>query len=138
MLNLRQQAESDLRCYVAAEIPYVWERAEPLVQQALDRGSNYCVEDILEGLFNQSMQLWVYHDFECVMVTAIQEKADTRFLLFLAMGGTGLKNWLKYLPIVEDWAKGEDCTEMRIYGRHGWSRYLPDFAVEYTKMVKRI
>jgi len=137
MLNLRQQAVSELRCYVAEEIPYVWDRAAPLVQQALNRGSNYSLEDIIEGLFNKTMQLWTYHGFECVMVTAVQED-DVKFLLFVAMGGRGLNGWIKYLPIVEEWAKNEGCAEMRIYGRHGWSRHLPDFQVEYTKMSKRI
>jgi hypothetical protein len=104
---------------------------------ALDHGSNYCLDDIHEGLCNGSMQLWTYADNRAAMVTAIQEKDGIKFLLFLTMGGEGLGVWLQYLPLVEEWARDEGCTEARIYGRHGWAK-VTGYEVQYTKMVKRI
>jgi hypothetical protein len=137
MSILRQQAVSDLTCFRSEQIPYVWDKVQPLIQRALDRGSNYCLDDILEGLCNGSMQLWTYGDMQCALVTTIQKKGDTKYLLFLAMGGEDLHVWIKYLPLVEEWAKQHGCTEARIYGRAGWARHT-GYTIEYTKMVKEI
>ena len=115
----------------------MWDQVSPLIQKALDEGSNYCLADIMEGLCNKSMQLWVYHDFKCAMVTAIKEQDGEKFCLFLTMGGDDMSGWLKYLPIIEEWAKIQGCSEMRIYGRHGWVR-TTGYDFQYSKMTKRI
>ena len=140
MLNLHQQAKSDLRCFRSDEIPYVWDKVSPFIQKAIDRGSNYCLDDILEGLCNTSMQLWTYmegNDIRAAMVTSIQEKEGVRYLLFLAMGGDSLDVWMKYLPLVEDWARENGCEEARIYGRAGWARRT-GYDIQYVKMTKRL
>lgn len=139
-MTLHQQAASELRCFLSHEIPIVWDKVEPLIQRAIDRGSNYCVDDILEGLCNGSMQLWTYvkdSEIRAAMVTCVQEKDGERYLLFLAMGGDSIDVWMKYLPIVEEWAAGEGCTEARIYGRPGWARRT-GYEIQYVKMTKRL
>lgn len=139
MLSLRQQAKSDLRCYISEEIPYVWDQIAPLIEIALDSSvnSNYSLADILEGLCNKSMQLWVYRDFKAVMITTIGVISGVKHLRYLTMGGEGMATWIKYLPLVEEWAKDEGCEEAKIYGRIGWAK-MTGYEIEYTKMTKRL
>lgn len=113
-----------------------WPIAKPLIQKALDRGSNYTIDEIYEGLKSQAMQLWMYGD-EAAMVTTIQNRDDQRWCLLLALGGSGADLWVRYLPIVESWAKDNGCQEMRIYGRIGWARHT-GYNIDYTKMSKRL
>jgi hypothetical protein len=71
------------------------------------------------------------------LITTIQIKNDVKFCLFLAIGGTKMDEWFKYINIVEEWAKSEGCEEMRIYGRPGWAKKT-GYEIEYVKMVKRL
>jgi hypothetical protein len=44
-----------------------------------------------------------------------------------ACGGSNSKEWLPLLAGLERYAKAEDCKAMRIFGRRGWERLLPDY-----------
>ena len=125
--------------YQSAQVPYVWDRVKPFIQKALDRGSNYSADDILEGLCNQSMQLWTWQDPElkAVLVTTIQTRDDVQFCLFLVMGGEALEDWIGFLPNIENWARHKGCQEMRIYGRAGWAKRT-GYEIKYTKMTKEL
>lgn len=136
---MSQQAQSSLVCYSADQIPYVWDLVKWHIKRATDRFPSYCLEDILEGLCNKSMQLWCWQgdSIEAAMVTTIQEDSEHKFCLLLAVGGESMNEWKDRLPIVEEWAKAEGCTEMKIYGRVGWSRVLR-YNVDYSAMSKSI
>jgi hypothetical protein len=131
--------KSDLYCYFSDQIDDVWAEVGPHIQRALDRFPQYCLDDIYEGLCNKSMQLWVWRGdkIHAAMVTTIQTQNDKTYCLLLAVGGDKLTEWSPYLHLVEIWAKEQGCTELAIYGRHGWARQLK-FDIEYTKMIKRI
>ena len=118
----------------------IWDKVEGHIKRGLERQSEYCSEDILEGLCNSSMQLWcwqTHYDIHAAMVTTIQFDDEKKWCLLLCIGGDSMSEWAPRLPIVEEWAKGEGCTEMQIYGRIGWARQL-GFSVEYTKLSKGI
>jgi len=140
MSNLAHKAESELHCYTAAQIPHIWGKVESHISNALSRGSNYTLEDVYEGLCNSLMQLWVWEnqvDVDAALVTTIQVKDDVKYLLFLALGGSRLQEWRVYQPIVEEWAREQGCTEMRIYGRLGWAKRF-GFKIDYAKMSKQL
>ena len=117
-------------------MPKVWPLYEPLIQKALDQGSNYTMEEIFAGLCSANMQLWVY-GLDAAMVTAIQNDDKTRWCLLLALGGANMEAWKGYLPVVSDWARDKGCEELRIYGRPGWQRAL-EFDLVYAKLVKKL
>ena len=133
MSNLAHKEK--LRCYSHDQIPYVWDDIKPHIEKALERGSNYTLIDVFYGLCRKEMQLWCYKD-EASLVTAIQTD-EVKHCLLLAVGGSKLGEWVKYLPIVEDWARSKDCTEMRIYGRIAWSKVL-NYGIDYARMSKSI
>ena len=118
----------------------MWDKVEGHIKRGLDGQNNFCSEDILEGLCNSSMQLWCwqdYHEIKAALVTTIQFDSEKKWCLLLSVGGDSLSEWSPYLSLVEEWAKGEGCTEMQVYGRIGWARQL-NYTVEYTKMSKGI
>lgn len=119
------------------DIDDIWDKARPLICLALDRGSNYTIDSIYDGLKSQQMQLWVWNDVDAALVTTIQNRGSKRWCLLLAMGGAKLNEWIELLPDLEDWARGCGCQEMRIYGRIGWAKHT-GYEIEYTKMSKKL
>lgn len=109
-------------CYQKELIPFIWVDVEKFIEKALKRGSVYKKEDIYQGLRESKLQLWADKTdrINAVLVTSIVDD----YCLLLALAGKGMKEWLKYLRYVEQWAKAEGCKEMRIQGRKGWSRIL--------------
>lgn len=68
------------------------------------------------------MQLWTWHTdrIEAVMTTAIE---DDRLLL-VTMAGKNMKDWIRELPTIEEWARNNGCNSVAIHGRRGWARAL--------------
>lgn len=124
-----------MRCYTSQQVYTVWPIYKPLIQKALDQGSNYTIDEVLEGLCSCAMQLWTWGD-DAALVTAIQNDEKDRWCLLLAMGGQKMEEWAGYLPIIERWAKSKECSELRIYGRRGWVKL--GFEPVYTKLVRKI
>jgi len=135
-LNLPHRDEFKLAAYTADQIRYIWPVARPLIEKALDRGSNYTIQDIHWGLMSKQMQLWMW-DKDAALVTAIQEKKGQKYCLLLALAGKGMSIWFKYFHIVEDWAREQGAEEMRVYGRPGWSRQT-GYKIAYCKLVKKL
>ncbi len=129
---------SSVVCYGSEDIPKIWNEVRKYIKRALDRGSNYTIDEIYEGLCTAKMQLWCWQGKEIhgALVTAIQTK-DVKFCLLLAVGGSKMSEWMPYFHLVETWAKSQGCEEMRIYGRPGWSKLL-DYEIDYVKLVKRL
>lgn len=126
---------SELVCFGSNRIDWIWEEISPLIQKALDRGSDYTLEEIHAGLKKAEMQCWTSynHGIEAVLVTALQDD----YCLLLACGGTNAREWIAWLPIVEDWAREKGAKELRIYGRRGWLKRLK-FQEKYTVMTRSI
>ncbi len=135
MLTLPRREESNLRCYTSWQIDEVWCIYKPHIQRALDRGSNYTIDEVYEGLKKAEMQLWTYGQ-DAALVTTIQSRDDKTWCLLLALGGSKMDEWKGFLPHVDEWAKSKGCSELRIYGRIGWKRL--GFDVEYTKLVRKL
>ena len=136
MSNLQSKDEFRLRCYSKDQIPSIWDKAKPLVESALNRGSNYTIEQVYSGLCRGEMQLWMW-DFEAALVTSIQVKKGKKFCLLLVLAGKHMSTWFQYLPIVEEWARNEGAEEVRVYGRVGWSR-MTGYKIDYARMSKQL
>ena len=108
--------------YQKEEIPVIWEMVEPFIHRGLDRGSIYTIEDVYDGLRNNSFQLWTFQNpqLKAVLITQILE--NNCYLLILS--GINMKEWLWTLVTIEEWAKSLNCKKMKIHGRKGWSRIL--------------
>ena len=134
MLPLREKSE--VRGIQASELGQFWPIAKPLIQKALDRGSDYSIDEVYMGLMRTEMQLWMWGD-EAALVTAIQTDRGQKFCLLLACGGTNMSDWFQYFPHLEAWAKSKGCDAMRLYGRRGWAR-VTGYKVCWTKMEKEL
>jgi len=122
------------------DVEFIWSQVAPLLEKALDK--TYSIKDILYGLANDRMQLFIsWHNdkVESAVVTEIAQYPQSKVLRYFLAGGTNLENWLEEIQIViEKFAKRENCTHLEVAGRKGWVRKLKGFRVKAYLLNKEI
>jgi len=122
------------------DVEFIWSQVAPLLEKALDE--TYSIKDILYGLANDRMQLFIsWHNdkVESAVVTEIAQYPQSKVLRYFLAGGTNLENWLEEIQIViEKFAKRENCTHLEVAGRKGWVRKLKGFRVKAYLLNKEI
>ena len=122
------------------DVEFIWSQVAPLLEKALDE--TYSIKDILYGLSNDRMQLFIsWHDnkVESAVVTEIAQYPKSKVLRYFLAGGTNLENWLEEIQaVIEKFAKKENCTHLEVAGRKGWVRKLKGFRVKAYLLNKEI
>jgi len=122
------------------DVEFIWSQVAPLLEKALDE--TYSIKDILYGLANDRMQLfisWNNNRVESAVVTEIAQYPQSKVLRYFLAGGTNLENWLERIQkVIEKFAKKENCTHLEVAGRKGWVRKLKGFRVKAYLLNKEI
>ncbi len=122
------------------DVEFIWSQVAPLLEKALDE--TYSIKDILYGLANDRMQLfisWNNNRVESAVVTEIAQYPQSKVLRYFLAGGTNLENWLERIQkVIVKFAKKENCTHLEVAGRKGWVRKLKGFRVKAYLLNKEI
>jgi hypothetical protein len=122
------------------DLLYIWDQVSPLLEKALDK--TYSIKDILYGIANDRMQLfisWNNNKVESAVVTEIAEYPQAKVLRYFLAGGTNLINWLERIQeTIEKFAKKNKCTHLEVAGRKGWVRKLKGFKMKVIILSKEI
>jgi hypothetical protein len=129
--------------------PYLAADMLPLVRDVLAAGyrrsGNIWNEPVLlEELQAQRYALWVTGrkgepHFAAAMVTRLYVlETGSKVCHIVALGGEGLRDWIKYIDRIADYARAEGCDTLRLEGREGWSRILPSFVRVGVILEQRI
>ena len=101
------------------DLLFIWSQVSPLLEKALDE--TYTIKDILYGLSNDTMQLfisWNNNKVESAVVTEIANYPNAKILRYFLAGGTNLNNWLERIQEkIEKFAKQNECTHLEVAGR---------------------
>lgn len=112
------------------ELDIFWYEALDLLRPALDMNGDHTATSLKRALDKGDLQLWCHFGGEAMNMAVITEIADypkRRICLILLIGGTEMSNWLQYLAIIEAWAKDKGAQIIRLEGRDGWERVLPEY-----------
>jgi hypothetical protein len=71
------------------------------------------------------------------VVTAVSVANDVK-RCSITVGGRARSEWLHMLRELEAYARAEGCASMRIVGRKGWMRELPDYALRAVILEKEL
>ena len=122
------------------DIMFVWKQVSPLLEKALDE--TYSIKDILYGIVNDRMQLfisWNNNTVESAVVTEIAQYPQSKVLRYFLAGGNNLDNWLERIQeTIEKFAKKQKCTHLEVAGRKGWVRKLKGFKMKAIILSKEI
>lgn len=108
-----------------------WPILEPQIQKSLDHGEGeYSTFDIFKKSIDNLMQIWATVDkdneLSCVTVTQVSVYPDYKSLqiLCLTVINQTVKNMKDQFYCLEDFAKQNGCSSLRVWGRKGWERKL--------------
>jgi hypothetical protein len=90
--------------------------------------------DVLTG-----MQLvWVAWDGKDILAAATTELSRplSKVCTLTACSGHDRDRWLPLMEKIEQYARDEGCSSMRIYGRKGWERVLTGYKAEHVILEK--
>lgn len=71
--------------------------------------------------------LWIATDGQRIgaaAITDIHETERRKVCVLVANGGERMREWVHLIAGLEDYAKAEGCTAMRILGPRAWARVL--------------
>ncbi len=121
------------------EVEELWILGEDFLRSA-ERYGEYAATDLYEWVASGYAQLWLAWSDKCeaAAVTRIIDTPQGRFCLIAALGGKIMSHWVGLKYGLELWAKQEGCIGMRLYGRYGWLRKLPDYALTRVILDKRL
>lgn len=107
-----------------------WDKAAPWIKNAMERGDMGTFATVQADVFSGHASLWLVWDEPVVLgaaVTQIIEQDNRLICMIVACGGEDAGSWVHLIAEIEKYAKAHECELMRIVGRKGWMRVLPDY-----------
>lgn len=121
-----------LRPVFPQDLKSVWSEVEGFIEAACIRGRG---DDTAKSLLIECAQghalLWVVRDQAGAAVAAVitqmmRQPGGRVICMVLACGGVGAKRWMHLLAEIEAAAVADGASGMRLLGRPGWARVLPE------------
>lgn len=112
----------------------IWRYAYPFIDTGLGVAKELRINDIIDGLIDQSIQLWVVLDdldIIAAFLTSIERDRDEWVVSLYALGGSRVRDWLHLCDAeMSGFAQHEGAKRVRMCGRPAWKRLLPaSFAI---------
>jgi hypothetical protein len=130
-----------LICVAPAQAHEFWPHVAPLIKAAMEKGRLSDYADVEHSVRSGSALLWTAWDGERIKAAAVTElgKANgEKFCTIVACGGSDRGQWLHLLAGLEAYGKAEGCAAMRIYGRRGWLKLLPEYRATRVLLEKAL
>lgn len=126
----------DLLCVDPRNIHEIWPQAKGLIRAAIEATDLSDFADIEAAVLSGDQLLWlaISDHIEAAATTHLSRGVCT----VVACSGHERERWLPLKSRIEQYAKAEGCKCVRLYGRKGWERVLPDYRVEHMIMEKTL
>jgi hypothetical protein len=145
-------SQAQLVCIDPARVHEFWPHVSPVIRTAMERGGITDFTDVADAARAGRALVWMAWNgtaIKAVAVTQLGTDNGMRFCTIVACGaspskpagrrrGRGRDEWLPLLAGLERYAKAEDCKAMRIFGRRGWERLLPDYKAARVLLEKEL
>jgi hypothetical protein len=133
-------SKTELVCVDPARIGEVWPLVRERVKLAIER-TELSDFDLMERSILAGEQLiWLAWDDEIAAVAVTHKSSvGTKTICTLtACHGYQRDKWLPLFEQIEQYARNEGCSAMRLYGRKGWERVLHGYNVKNVVMEKAL
>jgi hypothetical protein len=142
-----------LICIDPAQVREFWPHVAPLIEAAMRKGRLTNYVDVERDVLAGGALVWIAWNGENIKAAAVTEIASAngeRFCTIVACGAqTSLRSlrkldcddrrqWLPLIAGLESYARAEGCAAMRIYGRRGWLKLLPDYRTSRVLLEKEL
>lgn len=115
-----------IRGVLAQDVQDIWPKLRPLLEATLARDplGYYSANDVLQGLINRDLQLWLNNDCDFFGVTEIVQYPQKKACRILWGGGKISDELRDCFNVIKAWAAQNDCHSIEVIGRCGWSKVL--------------
>lgn len=130
----------DLCCVDPKDVSQIWPQARDLIRAAIERTGLSEFADIEAQVLAGDQLLWlaISDHIEAAATTFLAKTSGKPVCILTACSGHQRERWLPLFAKIEKYAKDEGARCMRIYGRKGWERVLPDYRVEHVILEKQL
>ena len=150
--RFRGDMACELVCVDPARVREFWPHVAPLIRRAMERGDIGAFKPVEDNVLGGHALLWLAWDprsppsrgpgaggaIAAAAVTELQQSEWKKVCIIVACGGADLWDWIKLIISIETYARAEGCAAMRIMGRKGWTRVLPDYRPRAVILEKEL
>jgi hypothetical protein len=126
-------------CVDPALVDEIWPHVRGFIFEAIKRGDLCRFEAIEKAVLAGGMLLWCATDGQTINAAAATELTETEWrktCVIVACGGKESENWMHLIKTIEDYARAEKCSAVRIFGRKGWARKLSGYDIRRVVLEK--
>ena len=128
-----------LICVDPVQVHEFWPHVASLIKAAMEKGRLSSYAEVEHAVRNGNALLWLAWNGEKIKAAAVTELGHANgetFCTIVACGGHDRSHWLPLIAGLEAYGKGQGCAAMRIYGRRGWRKLLPDYRTTRVLLEK--
>jgi len=128
-----------LICVDPAQAHEFWPHVASLIKAAMEKGRLSSFTDVEHSVRDGRALLWLAWNGETIKAAAVTELSRANgetFCTIVACGGHDRSHWLPLIAGLEAYGKAQGCAAMRIYGRRGWRKLLPDYRTTRVLLEK--
>jgi hypothetical protein len=130
-----------LVCVPPDQVARAWPHVRHLILAAMRRGDLSSFAPVEASVFAGNALVWLAIAREdgrerpnghgqriaAAAVTELQQTEWRTVCVLVACGGTGTRGWIGLLDGIEAYARAAGCEAVRLMGREGWQRLLPNY-----------
>jgi hypothetical protein len=135
------RSTAELVCVDPKRVHEIWPHVAPLLKAACTRTNMNAFADIETDILAGRSLLWIAWNgqaIEAAAATILINSEIGKVCIITACGGSNLPRWLPLIAEIENYARAEGCTRVRIYGRKGWLRALDGYEAKHIIMDKEL
>ena len=128
-----------LICVDPAQAHEFWPHVASLIKAAMEKGRLSSFTDVEHSVRDGRALLWLAWNGETIKAAAVTELSRANgetFCTIVACGGHDRSQWLHLIEGLEAYGKTQGCAAMRIYGRRGWLKLLPEYRTTRVLLEK--
>lgn len=95
-------------------------------------GDTHTMEDIFDAVQNDFMQCWINED-SMVITEIVRYPRVSTCDIVIAVGN--LEEVMAMQDMIEEFARENGCAKLRMQGREGWKRVLPQYGWKASPRV---
>jgi hypothetical protein len=134
-------ATPQLCCVDPALVARIWPAVSQLIRAAMRRGGLGAYAPIEDSVLTGRALLWLVvraNEIRAAVVTELHVTEWRKVCVIVACGGRERASWLHLIEKIEEFARAEGCSAVRIVGRKGWARALEQYETKRIVLEKEL
>lgn len=106
-----------------------------------DYPSDMTLESLEHDVLRGMQLLWIGWDGFKIVAAGTTELIQTpahKICSITAAFGVNTRLWDKFIPMVDEYARNEGCSRLRVAGREGWKRVLKGFEEPWIVLERKL